>query len=137
MLSFKPTFSLSSFTFIKRLFSLLGLPHCRQTLYHLSHQGRPLDHSGLPEKFFRKNSRKTSTTSLTTLKSLTVWITTNLKILKEMGIPDHLFCLLINLYAGQEATVRTGHRTTDCFQIGKGVGQGCMSVRRARQKLPH
>ena len=100
MLSFKPTFSLSSFTFIKRLFSLLGLPHCRQTLYHLSHQGSPLDHSGLPEKFFRKNSRKTSTTSLTTLKPLTVWITTNLKILKEMGIPDHLFCLLINLYAG-------------------------------------
>ena len=43
------------------------------------------------------------------------------KILKEMGIPDHLTCLLRNLYAGQEATVRTGHGTTDCFQIGKGV----------------
>ena len=45
-------------------------------------------------------------------------------ILKEMGIPDHLTCLLRNLYAGQEATVRTGHGTTDCFQIGKGVRQG-------------
>ena len=48
------------------------------------------------------------------------------KILKEMEIPDHLPCLLRNLYAGQEATVRTGHGTTDCFQIGKGVGQGCI-----------
>ena len=47
------------------------------------------------------------------------------KILKEMGIPDHLTCLLRNLYAGQEATVRTGHETTDWFQIGKGVCQGC------------
>ena len=48
------------------------------------------------------------------------------KILKEMGIPDHLTCLLRNLYIGQEATVRTGHGTTDCFQIGKGVRQGCI-----------
>ena len=48
------------------------------------------------------------------------------KILKEMGIPDHLTYLLRNLYAGQEATVRTGHRTTDWFQIGKGVRQGCI-----------
>ena len=48
------------------------------------------------------------------------------KILKEMGIPDHLTCLLTNLYAGQEATVRTRHGTTDWFQIGKGVCQGCM-----------
>ena len=48
------------------------------------------------------------------------------KILKEMGIPDHLTCLLRNLYAGQEATVRTGHETTDWFQIGKGVCQGCI-----------
>ena len=53
-----------------------------------------------------------------------VWITTNWKILKEMGIPDHLTCLLRNLYAGQEATGRIGHRTTDWFQIGKGVRQG-------------
>ena len=48
------------------------------------------------------------------------------KILKEMGIRDHLSCLLRNLYAGQEATVRTGHGTTDWFQIGKGVCQGCI-----------
>ena len=48
------------------------------------------------------------------------------KILQEMGIPDHLTCLLRNLHAGQEATVRTGHRTTDWFQIGKGVCQGCI-----------
>ena len=48
------------------------------------------------------------------------------KILKEIGIPDHLTCLLRNLYAGQEATVRTGHGTTDWFQIGRGVRQGCI-----------
>ena len=56
----------------------------------------------------------------------TVWITKNWKILKKMGIPDHLTCLLRNLYAGQEATVRTGHVTTDWFQIGKGVHQSCI-----------
>ena len=59
-------------------------------------------------------------------KPLTVWITTNWKILKEMGIPDHLLCLLRNLYTGQEATVRNGHGTTDWFQIWKGVRQGCI-----------
>ena len=59
-------------------------------------------------------------------KPMTVWITINWKILKEMGIPDHLTCLLRNLYAGQEATVRTGHGTTDWFQIDKGVCQGCI-----------
>ena len=53
-----------------------------------------------------------------------MWITTNWKILKEIGIPDHLTCLLRNLYAGQEATVRTGHTTTDWLKIGKGVHQG-------------
>ena len=57
-------------------------------------------------------------------KPLTVWITTNWKILQEVRIPDHLTCLLRNLYAGQKATVRTGHGTTDWFQIGKGVCQG-------------
>ena len=55
------------------------------------------------------------------------------KVLKEMGIPDHLTCLLRNLYAGQEATVRTGHRTTDWFQIGKGVCHGWSSSRWSRQ----
>ena len=59
-------------------------------------------------------------------KPLTVWITINWKILKEMGIPDHLNCLLRNLYAGQKATVRTEHGTPDWIQIGKGVCQGCI-----------
>ena len=87
MLSFKPTFPLSSFTFVKTLFS---------------------------------------SSSLTTLKPLTVWITTNWKIFKKMRIADHLTCLLRNLYAGQEATVRTRHGTADWFQIGKGVHKGCI-----------
>ena len=60
-------------------------------------------------------------------KGFDMCITTNCKILNEMGIPDYLTCLLRNLYAGQEATVRTGHATTDWFQIGKGVRQGCIS----------
>ena len=55
-----------------------------------------------------------------------VWITTNCGKFLEMGIPDHLTCLLRNLYVGQEATVRTGHETTDWFQIGEGVCQGCI-----------
>ena len=75
----------------------------------------------------QESSRKTSISALLTMpKLLTVWITTNWKILKEMGIPDPLTCLLRNLYAGQEATVRTGYETTDGFQIGKGVRQGCI-----------
>ena len=66
------------------------------------------------------SSRKTSISALLTMpKPLTVWITINWKILKEMGIPEHLICLLRNLYAGQEATVRTRHGTTDWFQTGK------------------
>ena len=75
----------------------------------------------------QESSRKTSISALLTMPvPLTVWIIINWKILKEMGIPDHLTCLLRNLYAGQEATVRTGHGTTDWFQIGKGVCQGCI-----------
>ena len=75
----------------------------------------------------QESSRKTSISALLTMpKPLTVWITINWKILKEMGIPDHLTCLLRNLYAGQEAIVRTGHGTTDWFQIGKAVCQGCI-----------
>ena len=75
----------------------------------------------------QESSRKTSTSALLTMpKPLTVWITINWKILKEMGIPDHLTCLLRNLYAGQEATLRTEHGTTDWFQIGKGVRQACI-----------
>ena len=71
------------------------------------------------------SSKKPSISALlTTLKPLTVWVTINWKILKEMGIPDHVTCLLRNPYAGQEAAVRTGHGTTDWFQIGKGACQG-------------
>ena len=74
----------------------------------------------------QENSRKTSA-SLTTLNSLTCVDHNKLwKILKEMGIPDHLTCLLRNWYSGQEATVRTGHGTTDWFKIRKGVCQGCI-----------
>ena len=81
--------------------------------------------TGLLKK--QQNSRKTSASGLlTTPKPLTMWITANWKILQEMGIPGHLTCLLRNLYAGQEATVRTGHGIMDCFQIRNGVRQGCM-----------
>ena len=75
----------------------------------------------------QESSRKTSISALLTMpKPLTVDHNKLWTILKEMGIPDHLICLLRNLYAGQEATVRTGHGTTDWFQIGKGVRQGCI-----------
>ena len=76
----------------------------------------------------QQSSRKTSTSALLTMpKPLTVWITTNCgKFFKRWGIPDHLTCLLRNLYAGQEATIRTGHGKTDWFQIGKGVCQDCI-----------
>ena len=82
----------------------------------------PLDHRNS-----KKVPEKTSISALLTMpKPLTVWIIINWKILKEMGIPDHLTCLLRNLYSGQEAIVSTGHGTTDWFQIGKGVRQGCI-----------
>ena len=68
----------------------------------------------------QENSRKTSISALLTVDHNKLW-----KILQEMGLPDHLTCLLRNLHAGQEATVRTRHGTTGCFQIGKGVRQGC------------
>ena len=76
----------------------------------------------------QESSRKTSTSALLTMpKPLTVWTTTNSgKFFKEMGISDHLTFLLRNLYAGQEATIRTGHGTTDWFQIGKVICQGCI-----------
>ena len=75
----------------------------------------------------QESSRKMSTFALLTMpKPLTVWITTNYGKFLEMGLPDHLTCLLRNLYADEEATVRTGHGTTDWFQIGKGICQGCI-----------
>ena len=69
----------------------------------------------------QEGSRKTSTSALLTVDHNKLW-----KILKEMGIPDHLTYRLRNLYAGQEATIRTGHGTTDWFQMGKGVCQSCI-----------
>ena len=76
----------------------------------------------------QESSRKTSTSALLTMPNpLTVWITINCgKFFKRWEYQDHLTCLLRNLYAGQEATVRIGHGTTDWFQIGKGVWQGCI-----------
>ena len=75
----------------------------------------------------QESSRKTSISALLTLlKPLTVDHNKLWKILKEMGISDHLTYLFRNLYADQEATVRTGHGTTEWFQIGKGVRQGCI-----------
>ena len=74
-----------------------------------------------------KSSRRISISAIDYAKALDCGDHNNLwKILKEMGIPDHLTCLLRNLYADQEATVRTGHGTTDWFQIGKAVHQGCI-----------
>ena len=75
----------------------------------------------------QESSRKTSISALLTmLRSLTVWVITTMENSLKMGIPDHLTCLLRNLYTGQEAAVRIGHGTTDWFQIGKGVCQGCI-----------
>ena len=73
-----------------------------------------------------RDFQKNISVLLTMPKPLTVWITVNWEILKEMGIPYYLTCLLRNLYAGQEATVRTGHGTTDWFQIRRGLHQGCI-----------
>ena len=75
-----------------------------------------------------KSSRKTSISALLTMPKPFFCVDHNKlwKILKEIGIPEHLTYLLRNLYAGQEATVRTGHGTTDWFQIGKGIRQGCI-----------
>ena len=75
----------------------------------------------------QESSRKTSISALLTMpKPLTLDHNKLWKILQEMGISKHLTCLLRNLYAGQEATVRTGHGTTDWFQIGKEICQGCI-----------
>ena len=75
----------------------------------------------------QESSRKESTSaSLIILKPLTAWITTNWKILKEIRIPDHFTYILKNLCAGQEATLRTRHGTTDWFKIGTGICQGCI-----------
>ena len=83
---------------------------------HIANCQHPLGHRKIKEI----PKKKSTSASLTIPKPLTVWITINCgKFLKEMGIADHLTCLLRNLYAGQEATVRTGHKTTDCSKLGK------------------
>ena len=75
----------------------------------------------------QESARKTSTSALLSMpKPLIVWITTNWKILQEMGVPEYLTCLLRNLYAGPEETVRTEHGPVYWFQIGKRVHQGCI-----------
>ena len=92
-----------------------GFRKGRGTRDQIANIQHPLDHQKKQE-----SSRKTSISALLTMpKPLTLWITRNWKILKKMGLPDHLTCLLRKLYAGQEATVRTGHGTTDWFQVGK------------------
>ena len=156
MLSFKPTFSLSSFTFIKRLFSSSSLSAIRvvssaylRLLIFLPARLQQYLNRELPDvqAGFRKG--RGTRDQIATI----CWITEKArefqkniyfcfidyakafdcvdhnklwKILKDMGIPEHLTHLLRNLYAGQEATVRTGYGPTDWFQIGKGVRQGCI-----------
>ena len=101
--------------------SNLSLPHCRRFFTSWATRGTlGRKGCGKPRQCIKKQRiyRKTSiSTSLTMLNPLTMWVTTNWKILKEMGITDHLTCLLRNLYAGQEGTVRTGHGITDWFHV--------------------
>ena len=133
LLSFKLAFSLFSFTFIKRLFSSPLLSAIRVVtsgnfqMFKLVLEKAEESEIKLPTFAGSSKSKKVPEKHL----FLLYWLCQSLwpcgwKILKEMGIPDHLTWLLRNLYAGQEATVRTGHGTTDWFQIGKGVHQGCI-----------
>ena len=128
MLSFKPTFSLSSFTFNKRLFSSLlssirvvSSAYLRLLIFLPAILMPPCASSS-------KSSRKTSVSALLTMPKAFDCVDHNKlwKFHKETGIPDYLTCLFRNLYAGQEATVRTRHGTTNSFQTGKGVRQGCI-----------
>ena len=98
-----------------------GSPSLQADFYQLSYQGSPII------KKAREFQRNTYFCFIDYAKAFDCVDHNKLwKIPKEMGIPDHLTCLLRNLYTGQEATVRTGHGTTDWFQIGKGVHQGCI-----------
>ena len=94
-------------------------PSCRQILYCV------IQGSSQKKQWNAKNKKKSTSATLTMLKPLTGWITTNCKIPKEMRIPVHLNCLLRNLYAGQEATVRTGHGKWTGTKLKKGVCQSC------------
>ena len=139
MLSFKPTFSLSSFPFIKRFFSSsskFSKPGFNSTwtvnfqMFKLDIEKAEEPEIKLPTsvEWLKKQE------SLEKYLLLLYWLCQSLWLCRSqqtvewerMGIPDHLTCLLRNLYASQEAIVRTGHGTTDWFQIGKGVRQGCI-----------
>ena len=101
-----------------------GLLYCRQILYQLSYQRSP--NLWIIDKA-RELQKNIDFCFIDYAKAFDCVDHNKLwKNLKEMGISDHLICLLTNLYAGQEATVRTGHGTTDWFQIGKGLHQGCI-----------
>ena len=122
-----------------------GLPHCRQIVYKLSHKGSPRILKWVIYPFCSRSFQPCDWTGVSCIagRFFTNWAMKEAqsfnhanafdyvdhnrlwKILKEMEIPDHLTCLLRNLYEGQAATVRTGHRITDWFQIGKRVRQGC------------
>ena len=122
---------LPSDALLKYLLSYLGFSYlgCGVPLHGCSSKAQPLLltlHKGYLLTAALPDLQRGISALLTMPKPLTVWITINWKILKEMGIPDHLTHLLRNLYAGQEVTVRTGHGTTDWLQIGKGVHQGCI-----------
>ena len=110
-----------------------GLPHCRWIIYQLSHKRSPRIMEWVAYPFSSRYSQPRNWTGVSCIagRYFTNWAIREAfdcvdhkklwKILKEMGIPDHLTYLLRNLYSGQEATVRTGHGITDWFQIGKGV----------------
>ena len=113
-----------------------GLPHCRQTLYCLSHQGSPLEKavnqkSNCQHQLDHQKSKRGPVNIyfcfIDYAKAFDCVVHNKLwKVLKGMGIPDHLTCLLRNLCEGQEATVRTGQGTMDCFPTGKRVSQSCI-----------
>ena len=109
-----------------------GLPHCKWILYQLSHKRSPriLEWVAYPFSSGSSWPRNWTRVSCIVAGFFTNWAMRDRdklwKILKEMGIPHHLTCLLRKLYAGQEGIVKTGHGTTDWFQIGKGVRQGCI-----------
>ena len=159
MLSFKPTFSLSSFTFVKRLlrssslFAIRVMSSYLRLLVFLLAILIPACASSSPAFLMMYSTYKLKGRGTRDQIANIHWIMEKArefqkniyfcfidyarafecvdhnklwKILKEMGIPDHLTCLLRSLYAGQEATVRTGHGTTDWFQIGKGIRQSCI-----------
>ena len=120
------SFHIYFFLLVLLLMQWCGTWHTEGELFlPLAEHGHPFCQlaSSVIASIQQESSRKTPTSALLTMPKTLCW---SQQILKEMGIPDHLTCLLRNLYAGQEATVRTRHATMDWFQIGKGVCQGCI-----------